>query len=70
VADTASELERLRTAVVATVAELRRLAAGRRAEVAHLANTSSPYGFGPNQAAEAYDKAAALVEQTLGGGTS
>jgi hypothetical protein len=49
------------------VAQLRRLAAENRAEVAHLAGTSSPLGFGPNRAAMAYDHAAELLEQTLGG---
>lgn len=56
--------------VAGLVAELRRLAAENRADAARFAGTSSPYGFGPNRAARAYEHAAELVEQTVGGGTA
>jgi ABC-type transporter Mla subunit MlaD len=58
-----AEVEQRRTALAGVLAELRELAAANRADAARFAGTSSPYGFGPTRAAEAYEKAAALVAQ-------
>jgi septal ring factor EnvC (AmiA/AmiB activator) len=66
VRQTRAELEQLRTAAAAVLAELRELAGDARSEAAPFRHTSSPLGFGPHRAAEAYEKAVALVE-TLDG---
>lgn len=42
--------------------ELRRLAAEARLEARRFVGTSSPLGFGPHRAAEAYEKAVELLE--------
>lgn len=58
------EVARLREGLAAVLAELRRLALANRRDACGLAQ---PYCFGPTRAAEAYEKAAAIVEQKLGG---
>lgn len=59
VRQTRTELEQLRTAQLGVLAELRQLAAANRRDACTL---RSPDAWGPNRAAEAYEKAAALVE--------
>lgn len=58
-----------RQRAAAVVDELRRLAEEKREQAQPFRGTSNPLGFGPNQARRAYDQAAELVEQRLGGGS-
>ncbi|SNY28963.1 hypothetical protein [Paractinoplanes atraurantiacus] len=51
----------------AVAAELRTLAVDQRAEAAPWLHTSSPLQWAPNRAAEAYERAAGMVEQLVGG---
>lgn len=57
-------LDRLRDGLTVAVAELRRLALANRRDACGLAQ---PYCFGPTRAAQAYERAAEIVEQALGG---
>lgn len=57
------ENDRLRTGLAAAVAELRRLALANRRDACGLAQ---PYVWGPTRAAQAYERAVAIVEQACG----
>lgn len=56
-----------RHAAAQLIEQLRQRAVECRADADRFRGTSSPNGFGPHRAAEAYEDAVALAEQTLGG---
>lgn len=64
--DLRAQLGHLRSLAATAVAELRGLAAFNRADANRFRGTSSPFGFGPTRAAEAYERAAAIVELACG----